>query len=340
MSRRSSLCVCLAALALLPAPAAAAQDDWQRLMDGYAQEPGGAQEQAPEPDSQPAAEPATDPGAPEQQPGPLTLIPVEDAAPPALPRAPDPNLAIEPEPEQGPPARTTPPVFYDADAARPVGPPPGRPLRELSADTDPGSKIVVVKKDAPGDSPKARFAAAQRAMALGRYEAALGIYDDLAARTPKDAQILMGRAVALHRLGRFDEAIAAYERVLEVKPGTVEAEVNMLGLMAQRYPAVALQRLRKLHEKSPQRTDILAQIAVAHGKLANYDEALRALGMAAATEPTNAQHMYNMAVIADRTGRRTEAVQYYEKALEIDSIYSRGQALPRQEIYARLSQIR
>lgn len=239
-------------------------------------------------------------------------------------------------------ASTPPPVFYDTGepGTALVEPPPPRPLRNLSADTDQGSKIVVVKTDAPGQSPEARFSAAQRAMALGRWGSALQIYDGLLEKTPKDPHVLMGRAVALHRLGRFDEAIGAYEQLLDVRPETVEAEVNMLGLMAERYPAVALQRLRKLHQKHPQRTDILAQMAVAQGELGNFDGALQALGMTAATEPTNPLHLYNMAVVADRSGRSSEAVSYYEKALEVDSVYGREGTLPRSEIYARLAQIR
>lgn len=242
-------------------------------------------------------------------------------------------------------ANSPPPVFYDTQDGVAKGgnisaPKPPRPLRNLSADKNPGSKIIVVKKDAPGESSQAKFAGAQRAMTLGRYEAALSIYDVLLKKDKRDPEVLMGRAVALHKLGRFDAALGAYEQVLAVRPNTTEAEVNMLGLMAQRYPAVALQRLNTLHEKYPQRTDILAQMAVAHGNLGNLDEALTVLGMAAASEPTNALHLYNMAVIADRKGDKSQSVQYYEKSLEVDSIYGHGQTLPRSEIYARLAQIR
>ncbi len=282
----------------------------------------------------------TGPGA---ESAPLPLRPAPGAQPPQAsentsgPALPDPNRTPAEVVAEGPP-----PVFYDAQDAVPTGPRSrsGRPLKNLSADTDPGSAIIVVKKDAPGESPQAKLAAAQRAMALGRYEAALSLYDMLLARDKKDPEILMGRAVALHRLGRFDAAIETYERVLEVRPETVGAEVNMLGLMAERYPAVAIQRLRALHTRHPERTDILAQMAVAHGNLGNLDDALAALGMAAAAEPTNPLHLYNMAVLADRKGDKGQAVQYYEKALEVDSVYGRGESLPRADIYARLAQIR
>lgn len=235
-------------------------------------------------------------------------------------------------------ASSPPPVFYDTQDA--VEAAPERPLKSLSADTDPASRIVVVKKDAAGKSPEARFAAAGRAMKLGRYNAALKMYDDLYAKDKKNPNILIARAVALHRLGRFDEAIAAYEKLLEVRPNSVEAEVNMLGLMSDRYPASALQRLKTLHNKHPQRTDILAQIGVTEGKLGNFDEALKVFGIAAASEPTNAIHLYNMATILDRKGDKAQAIKYYEKALEVDSIYGNGSSLPRDEIYSRLAKIR
>jgi hypothetical protein len=47
-----------------------------------------------------------------------------------------------------------------------------------------------------------------------------------------------------------------------------------------------------------------------------------------------------MAVIADRGGKKDQAIQYYEKALEVDTIYGGGRTIPREAAFARLSQLR
>ena len=47
-----------------------------------------------------------------------------------------------------------------------------------------------------------------------------------------------------------------------------------------------------------------------------------------------------MAVIADRAGRTDEAIKYYEKALEVDTIHAGGRTIPRESVYERLARIR
>lgn len=175
---------------------------------------------------------------------------------------------------------------------------------------------------------------------LGRYESALEIYDGLYATNKRDPNILLGRATSFQRAGRFDEAIAAYEELLEIRPSNVEAQINLQGLMGRRYPAVALINLQKLHEDNPGSTAIIAQIAVIEAQLGRYPDAIRYLGMAASMEPNNANHIFNMAVIADRAGDKKQAVRYYEEALEVDTLYGASKSIPRETVFERLAQLR
>jgi tetratricopeptide (TPR) repeat protein len=110
--------------------------------------------------------------------------------------------------------------------------------------------------------------------------------------------------------------------------------------MAGQYPAVALQRLEVLFDKESSNPGVIAQLAFIHAKMTNYGDAIRYLGMAASIEPQNANHVYNMAVIADRAGSKNEAISYYERALEVDTLYGAGETVPRDSIFARLAQLR
>jgi len=208
-----------------------------------------------------------------------------------------------------------------------------------SKPADP-SKVVVVRKAVKADSQQARIVAAQRALALGRYESALRMYDALYDLNPRDPNVLAGRATAMQKLGRFDESIIGYEELFEVDAGNVEAQVNMLGMMSEKYPSVALKRLKMLHEEHPDNVMIVAQMGIAHGRLGSYEDAITALGMAASMEPRNAEHIFNMAVISDRGGYHDEAMAYYEQALETDSIYGASRSVPRDAIYERLVLLR
>jgi Flp pilus assembly protein TadD len=60
----------------------------------------------------------------------------------------------------------------------------------------------------------------------GRYEDALAAYDRALALDPEDADVWNNRGVALHELGRTGQARAAYDRAIALDPGATEAAEN------------------------------------------------------------------------------------------------------------------
>lgn len=266
--------------------------------------------------------------------------PQTNLASPAAPAAVGPAKEVVPAPAV--PVSNDPDLFFDAESIVPTGEmgtkaPGPRPVNPA---TQPASRLIVVDKTAKPGSQQAQLVAANRAMKLGRYDAALEIYDALYAKNDKDPNILMGRAVALQYLGQYDEAMLTYQKLIDIKPDYIEAKINMLGLLSTKYPAVALRELLDLNEEKPNDVAVISQVAVTEAQLGNLGDALKYLGMAASMEPHNAGHLYNMGIIADRAGKMTEAVQYYEKALEIDAVYGRSQSIPRDAVYERLARIR
>ncbi len=232
-------------------------------------------------------------------------------------------------------------IFFDAESLVPSGE-MGRKSgpRKVNPQLEPGSKLIISTKESKADSKAAQLVAADRAMKLGRYESALEIYDQLYAKNNSDANILMGRATTLQQLGQDEMALQAYEEFLDRYPQNAAAKVNMLGLMGKKYPSVALRQLLEMHDEYPGDVGMVAQIAVMQAKLARFDEAIRYLGIAASMQPKNASHLFNMAVIADRAGSKKEAIQYYEEALEIDTLYGAGRSIPREAVFERLALLR
>lgn len=232
-------------------------------------------------------------------------------------------------------------LFFDAEAlvpeselARKAAP------SKVNPALNPGSRLVVTRTNASPDSKEARLVAAERAMKLGRYDSAVQIYNELYAANKRDPNVLLGRATALQYAGNEEEALYAYEELLNARPKNVEAQINMQGLLSKRYPAVALRNLTELQQDNPGNSKIVAQMAVVSAQLGQYPEAIRYLGVAASMEPENAGHIYNMAVIADRAGDKKAAIKYYEEALEIDTLYGGGATIPRDSVFQRLAQLR
>ena len=231
-------------------------------------------------------------------------------------------------------------AFFDTDSMSSKKKKKRGPPKPVDPDKTPGSKLIIVEDVTPKSNISSQVVAAERAMALGRYDSALQLFDRLYEKNKKDAAVLMGRAVCLQKLGRFDEAMQSYELLSDLQPKNIDVKINMLGLLATRYPSVALRRLLDLHNENQDHVGIVAQIAVTAANLGDFDTAMRYLGMAMGIEPNNASHVFNTAVILDRAGQTKDAISYYEKALEVDAVYGGNRSVPREVIYERLANIR
>lgn len=235
------------------------------------------------------------------------------------------------------------------------------PSPSLNPDKSNGESIIIVNKvvsrnsvhNAKSDSKApfqvdvdnsvvaAKELAASRAMKLGRYDAAKEMYDDLYKINPKDGKVLLGRALLLQKMGSIDDAEDAYEDLLKQYPDNVEAVVNLAGLIRKEYPAIALSKLLDMHQRYPNNDILLGQLGLTYADTGNYQDALRLLQLAITTSPNTAVHYFNSAVVLEKSGQTQKAIQYYEKSLEIDSIYgSEKNAIPRVAIYDRLATLR
>lgn len=243
-----------------------------------------------------------------------------------------------------PPAKeqlAEPDVFYDSSALAPGSTPTQSTApRKVDPREEPGQSFIVVKKNSSAGSYESQVVAANRALKLGRNASALEMFEGLYKRNPRDVRVLMGLAVAQQKSGFAASAIQTYEDVLKRDPGNQEALVNMLGLMKNQYPEVALKRLSDMRKKYPNNPGIAAQIGMTHADLGRYNDALRYLGVASSLDPNNALHYFNMAVINDRLGNRAEALNLYEEALKLDAVHGASRSIPRENVYDRLSTLR
>ncbi|MDB5490513.1 MAG: occlusion derived virus envelope protein 66 [Micavibrio sp.] len=234
-----------------------------------------------------------------------------------------------------------PDAYYDSRLNPPTGPLANAVgPRKVDPTQEPGSKYVVAKKNRSATDTESLLVAASRALDLDRNDAALEMFDQLYKRNPRDPRILMGRAVAQQKLGQDDVAIVSYQALLDIDPKNSDAVVNMMGLLQKQYPAVALRRLTDLQGKFPTNPGIAAQLGMTYAQMGNNKDAIRSLSMADSLDPTNAQHSFNMAVIFDRAGDKTNAMKYYTEALQTDAVYGASRSIPREKVYDRLAQLR
>lgn len=206
----------------------------------------------------------------------------------------------------------------------------------------PGTVFVYATGTAGAQSFESQYVAATRALKLQRYAAAMEMFEKLYKQESKDPRVLMGLAIAQQGAGFTESAAQTYEELLQVQPNNANAIVNLMGIMKNQYPSVTLTRLLELRQKYPSNPGIPAQIGLVNADLKNYDDAMRYFEIAASLEPGNASHIYNMAIVADHQGNPSKAIQFYERALQMDASVT-GTAtenLPREKIYDRLAVLR
>ncbi|MCH9019595.1 MAG: tetratricopeptide repeat protein [Proteobacteria bacterium] len=225
-------------------------------------------------------------------------------------------------PEETPPAPADGPVNVDAlvaghEAARTpkAGREPIRIERSQGRPSSDVSRMVTVVNES--DDVRDRHAAARRALGAGQTEGALKIYEDLLGRYPNNRLTLLGKANALHRLGRVGDAIRVYEQTLSRYPDEMAALTNLLGLIGRQSPQNALGRLRRLYRVNPGFGPVAAQMALIHAQLGDHGNALRYMKEALALAPRNPVYQVNVAIMSDRAGDKREAVRAYERTLEL-----------------------
>jgi tetratricopeptide (TPR) repeat protein len=134
---------------------------------------------------------------------------------------------------------------------------------------------------------------------LGRYEEAVASYDKAIEIKPDNDSAWNNRGNALDELGRYSEAIASYDKAIEIKPDNDSAWHNR---------GIALEKLGRYTEA-----------------VASYDKAIEIKPDYHETWNSRGAALYNL-------GRYTEAVASFDKAIEIKPDYhetwnSRGAAL-------------
>jgi len=183
----------------------------------------------------------------------------------------------------------------------------------------------------------AQLAAARAALKQGRTSSALQMFNELQATYPRDSRILMGRALAMQRLGQGDEALVAYEQVLDNDPKNLEALTNMLGLLKQSNPDLAISKLTELRETYPYNAEITAQLGVAMAAKGDFEPALKYLDMADAIKPGSAYVLYNRGVLLDKMGRSREAADIYRQIVRLAADGDIDASLPIETIKRRLA---
>ncbi|MDD1673469.1 MAG: tetratricopeptide repeat protein [Methanomicrobiales archaeon] len=126
------------------------------------------------------------------------------------------------------------------------------------------------------------------------------------------------RGIELRKQGKIDEALACFDRVLELDPKD-DAALHNKGVAlrtAGRYEE-ALVCLDKALERDPNNQVIWFNRGFVLGKLERYEEALKAFDRVLSLNSTHGSSWYNKGKLLQKLGRVEEAEEHLKKAQEL-----------------------
>lgn len=154
---------------------------------------------------------------------------------------------------------------------------------------------------------------------MGKYEEAISYYDRILEIKDDNIEVLGKKGDAMASLGNLDQAAIFYGKVIKINPEHVDA-------LRRLY-------LDKLLELEPQNVDALSKkgesLVIYYDRL---DEAISYFDKVLEIEPGNVNALFNKGEANFQYDKYEEAISWYDKALQIDpnhvgSLSSKGYAL-------------
>jgi tetratricopeptide (TPR) repeat protein len=125
---------------------------------------------------------------------------------------------------------------------------------------------------------------------------------------------------AYDQLKRLKDAIAAYQRALDIEPGDARTEGALAqALLNDDQLDAAMKQYRQISDADPDDTGALIHIGEIQRRQGKYEDALATMRKAANKEPDNLEAGYNEGLLLDVLGRFDEAVTVYNHMVDLTS---------------------
>ncbi len=188
------------------------------------------------------------------------------------------------------------------------------------------------------------------------FDKAITYYDEALDVVPESPTTQFNRALALHRLGKLNDAISSYQRVIELEPTTAVAHLNLGAILAgagrltdglghlekavQLNPglavshyhyglalsrngdaAQAINHLRRAALLAPDYSESRVQLAKLLNAQGEYEDALQQLSECIRLRPSYYPAHFQTAVILEQQRKYRQAVESYRDTLRLAPDY-------------------
>jgi predicted O-linked N-acetylglucosamine transferase (SPINDLY family) len=157
---------------------------------------------------------------------------------------------------------------------------------------------------------------------LGRFEKAIAHYEKALTLDPDYVEVLYNAGIVLLKLKRYDEALVSFDRALAIEPNFAEAINNRGNALfdLKRYDEALADYDRALALR-PEFTHALSNRGAALVELKRHEEARASCDRALAIDPADAAALANRGTAFFELRRFVEAAKDFEQLLVIDPDY-------------------
>jgi tetratricopeptide (TPR) repeat protein len=164
-----------------------------------------------------------------------------------------------------------------------------------------------------------------KALESQNYVQAAALFEKAVAADPKDYAARFHLALAYSMANRESESIAEYRKVLELKPGLYEAELNLgIVLIRTKQAKDAVPLLKSAAEKKPNDARPNSMYAEALLAAGDYAAAQAAFEKTLMLDPKSASAESGLARALAKQNNLADAAPHFRKAFELDPSYQDG----------------
>jgi Tfp pilus assembly protein PilF len=201
-------------------------------------------------------------------------------------------------------------------------PEPARPFERAVRPQKPSTSAAQAAPDAPvrlsRSQPKSNptLERAYDALQAGQLDDAQRDYEQVLRSDAKSTDALLGLATIAASRGQSERAQAYYQYALESDPNDATAQAGLINTKGQGNPGLSESRLKTALASQPDSSALHFALGNLYARQARWSEAQQAYFRAYASEPDNADFLFNLAVSLDHLRQNKLAAQYYRMALK------------------------
>jgi tetratricopeptide (TPR) repeat protein len=154
---------------------------------------------------------------------------------------------------------------------------------------------------------------------ISKYDEAIAHFEKALEVDPNFVLGLLNMGVTRQKQGRITEAMGFYKRAVEINPNLPQAHIGLgLGLAAQRQFPAAAEELRDAARLNPTDDDSRTNLGLVLAQLGKLPEAIETLQEALRLNPKSAEAHNNLGIILFATGKTRESIPEFEEALRLN----------------------